>query len=384
MPWGIDGRGMGRGSLAVTRMGPGLLAALWALSPIAGAHTAVAPSLCTRLATQLRRSPALVARDMRQPRRWLQPWVMFANPQSVKKAALGPRVLAQLRAPMGSMGPESLERLPAFGLMLVSGNDVDSFGYCSRGFPTELAMYVKSRRDTVPEVLPLPSLDLMPCRSRQGWRSLATVLGEPAAIQSEALDTTRSDTRLRVQPWLGKRWGPSCSVAIRFTYRSKIARQLYCGAHRAVCTAAREIAPALERRYQLYLVNAVEAVTYHLGTPRIHFGDSLRAHARVLIGRARRVATVQALAAARTAKPAGLAHLRLKYVEYFPLRLNGTAYLGAIAPIAYGNRVLFGVYRVPRAHSARLAPVAVFRLRWQVAHVKSIRVRDQPAARKAR
>ena len=280
------------------------------------------------------------------------------------------------------MPPESFERLPKSGLMRVSASGVHMFGYCSRGFPPSHAMYFERRRATVLELLALPSLDLTPCRTRQGWRNLATVLGEPAYIESEALDATRSDSRLRIQPWLGTRWGPSCSVAIRFTYRSKITRQLFCGTHRSVCMAVRKIAPALQRRYQLYLINAAEAVTNHAGAPLIHFGDSLSAHARVLIGRARRIATVHALAAASTAKPAGLAHLRLQDVEYFPLRLNGTAYLGAIAPVAYGDRVLFGVYRVPRAHSARLVPVAVFKLRWQVAQVKSIRVRDKPAARK--
>lgn len=383
MAWGRDGRVMVGRSLAVMRIRPCLLAALWALCPSAGAHTAVAPSLCARLATQLRRSPARVAKDMRQPQRWLMPWVVFARPQPAKKAALGPRTLAQLRAGIGLMPPESFERLPKSGLMRVSASGVHMFGYCSRGFPPSHAMYFERRRATVLELLALPSLDLMPCRTRQGWRNLATVLGEPAYIESEALDATRSDSRLRIQPWLGTRWGPSCSVAIRFTYRSKITRQLFCGTHRSVCMAVRKIAPALQRRYQLYLINAAEAVTNHAGAPLIHFGGSLSAHAHVLIGRARRIATVQALAAASTAKPAGLAHLRLQDVEYFPLRVNGTAYLGAIAPVAYGNRVLFGVYRVPRAHSARLVPVAVFKLRWQVAQVKSIRVRDKPIARKA-
>lgn len=361
------------------RMRYGALGALvWLAALCPGAARPAAPSLCARLANQLRGSPGIAAKDARQPGRWLRPWVAFAQAHPVKSEALAAQLVAQWRTAMGPAAPTRIERLPAAGLIRISRNGGQIDRYCSH------AMFFKRQRGGVRHVLSLPPLYRTPCGYRHQSGSLATVLGRPAYVESEALDLSRSDALLQISPWRGSDWGRPCSVAIRFTHRSRVTRQLYCGAQRTVCAAARQIAPAVGRRYQLYAVNAVDAVTGHASGARVQFDDSRRVRAWLLIDHAQRIATAKSLAAVRGPSPAWLRHFRLGRVEYFPLRLNGTSYLGAIGPIAYGARTLFGVYQMPRGRSRRLVPLAVVRMRWQRDGVKSIQIRGARASPIAR
>jgi hypothetical protein len=61
------------------------LAGLWALAeiiavwPTAKATPAVPPSVCSRLAAQMRRSPALVVKDQTVPK--MLPWIVSALPR---------------------------------------------------------------------------------------------------------------------------------------------------------------------------------------------------------------------------------------------------------------------------------------------------------------
>ncbi len=337
-------------------------------APTAGAGAAAAPSLCTQLVTQLRRSPAMVARDAAQPGRWLQPWVVFARKRPAKAEGVYPELVSIWRKEGGVQPPTTLEMLHDAGIIRVSWNSGAGVGHCSH------PMFFQLRHGAPPLVLGLPPLDFTPCLDRGQLGRLATVLGRPAYVESETLDHTRMDSLLLISPWQRRDWGRPCPVAIRFGHQLTV-RQRYCGPDRAVCVAAGEIATALGRRYYAYLINSVSALTEGTATPRVTFGDTLNEQAWTEINRARRIGTPKALAAVIGAAPPWLGEFDLRSVEYFPLQLNGKAYLGAISQTSYGSVSLFGVYGSPHAGSKQLLPIAVFRMRWQQRDVKSIQAR---------
>ncbi len=339
---------------------------LAACAPSAGARVASAPSVCSDLAVQLRRSPALVAKDMRLPHQWLKPWIVLAKAHRVKVAAVSRQIDSRWHTAIGGAAPTRIETLRGTALVRVSKQGVDRAGYCSR------ALFFKRKPGGALEMLHLPPLNLGPCAAE--WGGLATVLGIPAYIEFDSFGFGRSVSVLRVAPWQGGEWGRPCPVTMRFIFRAGDVRQLYCTAERSVCTAARKVAPELGQRYQHYILNGVNAVTNRTASPRIQFRSALKARAWSMIVRAQHIATTRALTAVRGAPPPWLRHLRLDHVQYFPLRLNGALYLGAIGPVAFGARMLFGVYQVPRESSHRLIPLAVFKMRWQRIGEKWIRV----------
>lgn len=343
-------------------------AAIASAAPNAGVGAAAAPSLCERLVTQLRRSTATVAKDAAASGRWLQPWIVFARKHPAKDVGVYPELLSIWRSEGGAQPPTTIETLPGAGISRVSWNGGEADGYCSH------PMFFQWKRGATPRVLGLPPLDFTPCLYRGQLGRLATVLGRPAYVESETLDHTRMDTLLLISAWRGRVWGRPCPVAIRFSHQLTV-RQRYCGAERTVCAAAGEIAPVLWRRYYAYLINSVNALTQGAPTPQVTFGDTLSEQAWKEIGRARRIATPKALAAGSGAEPSWLEHFDRDGVEYFPLRLNGKAYLGAISQGSYGSVSLFGVYGTLHAGSKRLIPLAVFKMRWQQKDVKSIQAR---------
>ncbi|WP_276968612.1 hypothetical protein, partial [Metallibacterium scheffleri] len=126
------------------------------------------------------------------------------------------------------------------------------------------------------------------------------------------------DPLLLISAWLGGSWARPCPVAIRFTYAARLKRGWrYCGADRAVCTAAGEVAAAIERRYHAYFVSSVSVVTEPMRTPRIRFGESLSAHAWALISRAQRIATVKSVTALNGAPPPWIHDFNLQDIDYF-------------------------------------------------------------------
>ncbi len=358
----------GRGLMVLLRV-LAAAACLVLASPAAPAGVAGAPSLCTRLAVRLRRSPAAVARDARASDRGLRPWVRFARAHPVSASALDRQIKRLWRNEVGGAPPTHVQRLQGSDLMRFSDNGADSGDECSQ------AMYVRRTRGGAFSVLAMPMLKRGPClRSRQR-RGLARVLGQPAYVESAALDVTNSDALLWIAPWLGRDWGRVCPLAIRFSYQATVTHRLYCRAGRAVCVAAGKVAPALGRRYRLYLINAVTAVTERGAAPQIRFAASLTRQQWRLIERAQR------LAAANGAPPSPLAQLPLRFVEYFPLQLNGSEYLGAVGPGPSGSEVSFGVFRVPGARRRRLQGLAAFQMRWQPVRLQSIQAPDQRVVR---
>ena len=339
---------------------------LAAVTASAAARSAAALSLCTRVATRLRRSPAIVARDADTPNRWLRPWISFAQEHPVKQASAYHKILPIWHSSMGRGPAKSIEVLSDAGIMRISGPGMAS---CSR------AMFFMWQRDAVLRVLSLPPLQPTPCLYRRQRGQLARVLGQPAYVESETLDDTKLDLLMLISPWLGSDWGRPCPVAIRFTYTARFKPGWrYCGGNQALCAAARKAAPDLEQRYHTYFLSSATVVTERTRTPQIHFGESLSAQTWALIERAERIATVRSISATHGPMPPWLRDFNLQDIDYFALQLNGKRYIGAVSPLNYGIGTLFGVYQAPGAHSKRLIPLVVFRMLWQPNGVKSIQV----------
>lgn len=366
----MEGRG-----LALQRLALGAAACLALLAPSAPAGAAGTPSLCRRLAVRLRRSPRDVAREAQASDRWLRPWVRFARAQPLGADARDRHLIGLWRREIGSPRPAHVQRLHGSGLMRISGDGAQLYQPCSQ------AMFVRRNRGGELRVLAVPILHPAPCRMSGQRRALATVLGQPAYVESDRLDFTNSDALLRIVPWRGRDWGRACPLAIRFSYRATLTRRPYCRTDRAVCAAAAEVAPALGRRYRRYLISSVTAVTARQAAPDIQFGRALTGPQWRLIGRGQRLAAARAVAPADGAPPWLPDQLSLHAVEYFPLQLNGRSYLGALGPGRYASELLFGVFRVPRERSRRLHLLAVLRMRWQPVSVQSVQVpKQRPAA----
>lgn len=343
------------------------LPVLAAVTASAVAQSAAAPSLCSRVAAQLRGSPARVAKDAHTWKHWLLPWIVFAKKHSAKKARAYQEILPVWRSSFGRGPAKSIEVLSAAGIMRISGPG--GIASCSQ------AMFFKWQRGAALKVLSLPPLQQTPCLYRRQRGQLARVLGQPAYVESETLDDTKLDLLMMISPWLGSGWGRPCPVAIRFAYAARVKPGWrYCGADRTICAAARKAAPALERRYHKYLLSSATVVTERTGTPQIHFGESLNVQTWTLIKRAARIATVRSISAIHGAMPPWLRDFNLKDIDYFALRLNGKRYIGAVSPVNYGIGTLFGVYQAPGVHSNRLIPLVVFRMLWQPNGVRSIQV----------
>ena len=362
-------------ALAMQRLALGVAACLALLAPSAPAGVVGAPSLCRRLAVRLRRSPRDVARDAQASDPWLRPWVRFARARPVGAETLDRHLMRLWRRETGSERPAHLQSLRGSGLMRLSGEGAELYQPCAQ------AIFLRRTRDGASRVLAVPLLHPAPCSRSGQRRALATVLGQPAYVESDRLDFTNSDALLRIVPWLGREWGRVCPLAIRFNYQATVTHRPYCRADRAVCAAAGEVAPALGRRYRLYVISSVTARTARRAAPDIQFGNSLTDRQWRLIGRAQRLAAARALAPANGAPPWLPDQLSLRAVEYFPLQLNGRSYLGAVGPGPGASELLFGVFRIARERSRRLHPLVVVRMRWQPVRVQSVQVPDQhPAA----
>jgi hypothetical protein len=241
----------------------------------------------------------------------------------------------------------------------------------------------------------LPADTNPPCElSDQLEGELATVLGQPTYIESGPLDRNGRDSLLLVVPWLGTAWGQSCTVSIRFTLRYPV-RLRYCGSDQAVCSAARQVAPRVERQYEAYSAEWLEAFNEGVPLPKFRFDGALSAQDQVLISRAQRIA--MSTAESRGA-PARLLNAIMIDFDFFPLRLDHKLYLGAatggvnpadtarwfVPSEQYLGKAaskpvpgtLFVVYQAPGAHSHQLQPLAVFGMHQQTSRVESIQARD--------
>ena len=377
------------------------LAGLWALAeigavwPTAEATSAVPPSICSRLAVQMRASPATVLEDL-VVKKTMQPWIVNASSQPAQGDPAYRYLPPEWRT-MGGRGASfpTIESLPGTELSMVSA--IAGSGDCLQ------YQFFERKHGGAVRLLGDPPIESDLC-SRQGtWGSLATVLGEPSFITYGSLNPDNNDSLLNIMPWKGTYWGQACHVTIQLMRRYPV-RLRYCGSDRAVCGAARKVAPAVERRYERYSAEQL-ADFNEIGTfsfQGFRFQGTLTAEGRALVSRARGIAMSSVTAAERRGAPSWLRVVIPADVAFFPLRLDdklyvasttggadpttlirwivphAKRYLGAVGP-KHRRGSLLVVYQAPRARGHQLVPLAVLTMHSPTSGVKSIQAGDDYA-----
>jgi hypothetical protein len=371
------------------------LAGICMIVPSAQAESPAARSICSRLAAQMRASPATVLKDLVETRT-MQPWIVNASSQPAQGDPAY-RHLPPVWRTMGGRGASfpTIESLPGTELSMVSA--IAGSGHC-----LQYQFFERKQGDAL-RILDDPPIESDLC-SRQGMSgTLATVLGEPSFIAYGSLNPDNNGSLLNIMPWTGTYWGQACHVSIRLMHKYPV-RLLYCGSDRAVCDAARKVAPAVERSYETYsaeqLADFNEIGTFSLQGFR--FQSAPTAEGRVLVGRARRIAMSRVTAAESRGAPSGLRVVIPADVAFFPLRLvdklyvasttggadppslirwivpHAKRYLGA-AGTNHGPGSLLVVYQSPRAGSHQLVPLAVVTMHSRTSGVESIQAGDNYA-----
>jgi hypothetical protein len=349
------------------------VAGLWALAeigavwPTAEAIPAVPPSICSRLAAQMRRSPALVVKDQTVPK--MLPWIVSALPRQAEQEAAYRFLAPKWRLPL----PPTIESLPGTDLFMAS--TILGSGDCLS------AMFFEWKRGRPLRLLGWPPISSGAC-SRQGvWGGLAMVLGQPAYIEYGSLNPNNMDALVAIAPWEGKNWGRPCPVSIRFTYGYDV-RQLYCGAANRVCNAADKVAAEVKRRYHAYSVSFIQAFNSGVPFPKFHFHGVLSKKDRILVTRARQIGMPKHIVPVSDANPAWLQHFHPYGSEYFPLTLDGTRYVGVATRSANPRTAylrhhwLFILFQAPSSSSRRLVALAVFTVHRRTSGVESTQAAD--------
>lgn len=354
------------------RVGLWSLVAVALLGGTAGAGSAAASSVCARLVTHMRRSPATVLQDLSPQRRAMAPWVTYPVLRLPTTTEAYLRIARLWARPMDPTPPplRDVEVLPGTGLF--AANAILGSADCLN------ATFFEWHWGSPPRLIDGPRLPLPPCRRDDEWGGFAVVLGRPAYLEFESLDPANSDLATLIAPWTGSGWGRPCRVSIRYTYRYSATLQ-YCGQTPELCMEARKIAVAVERSYHAWRATSIYDFNQSAGLtqPKFHYGGVVSARGRALVARARRLGVPKAVASGGGARPPWLRHLSRHGVQYFPVRLGGNRYVGAVDHNEYPNLgSRFFLFQAPRAHSRRLVPLAVFAMNWGANGVQSIRARQ--------
>lgn len=356
-----------------------VLAGLGLAGSKAAAQSAAAPSICARLVTQMRGSPATVLKDQSVAK--LRPWIVSARSRPAETEAVYP-YLPRVWRTMGGRGATypTIESLPGTDLSMVSAT-------AGSGDCLQFAFFA-SRPGRAFQAIADPPLGSQGLCSRQGvWGGYAAVLGQPAFIAYGLLNPDNLDSLLIIAPAKGESWGRPCPVSIRFAYRYDVTR-LYCGAAHGVCDAARKVAPGVRRRYHAWDVSGTDAFNEYGGRgPKFRYGGAPSAAAQALVTRARQIGIPTDLTPGIHASPAWLHHLSPYASVYFPLTLDGNSYVGAAARSANNARTaslrhhwLFILFQAPDAGDQRLVPLAAFSVQRVTSGVRSIAARNESAA----
>ena len=362
-------------------------------APSAQAKSPATASLCSRLVAQLRASRATVLHDLFVKHTMLPPWIVNAASQPAQGDPAY-RHLPPIWRMMGGRGASfpTIESLPGTALAMISA-------YAGSGDCLQYQFFERKRGGAV-RLLGSPPVESDLCSLAGTSGSLATVMGNPAFIVYGSDNPDTIGTRLNIIPWKATYWGQACHVSIQWLHRYPV-RQQYCGPDRAVCVAARKVAPAVERRYRRY---STEQTVYFNEIGRFsmrgfRFQNTPTARGRALVARARHIGMSRVTAAERR----GDTHLSPDVfsadVAFFPLHLDGKLYVASatsiissqsllrwIVPAAQDYFVKVGrnrndgsllvVYRAPRARSRRLVPLAVLSMHSRTSGIKSIEAGD--------
>lgn len=369
------------------------LAGIGMIAPGAQAKSPAVASMCSRLVAQMRASPATVLNDLVVKKTMLPPWIVNASSHPAQGDPVYRHLPPEWRT-MGGGGASfpTIEGLPGTALSMVSA--IASSGDCLQ------YQFFERKRAGAVRLLGSPPIQSNLCNRHGTSGSLATVLGKPAFIVYGSDNPDTHGPRLNIMPWKGTRWGPACHVSIQWMRRYPV-RLRYCGSDRAVCVAARKIAPAVERRYEKY--SAEQTADFNeIGTfsfRGFRFQATPTSQDRALVARARHIGISRVIAAESRGAPSWLRGVFSADVAFFSLRLDGKLYVASatggpgraglirwIVPHAqqyFGefagerkNGSLLVVYQAPRAHSHQLVPLAVLTMHSRTSGIKSIDTSD--------
>ncbi|MGH9624167.1 MAG: tetratricopeptide repeat protein [Bryobacteraceae bacterium] len=351
-------------------------------------HTAPAAlsgrSVCTRLATKMRRSPEVVERAFATPARSQQPWIVFSKSKSAEGEAVTRHLFPEWRRQVGWPGFWTIETLPDTDLFLATS--IAGSGDCYQN------TFGEWKPGSALRLLDGPTV-IRPCARVGQSGGLAMVLGRPAYIESGPLNPADTGTVMHIAPWQGGRWGEPCQLAIRFAYRYPVTLR-YCGPDRALCSAALKVAPAVERRYSAYSAEQLAAFNGGYSILPFRFQDGRSAQGRALVAQARRMMMSRAPSSLRTVVPIA--------ITLFPMSLDGKLHpasvSGGVDPTSLLRSILpdakryFGVqqrkprpgsllvvYQAPTPRGHPLIPLAVLTMHSRIDGVKAIQARHDSA-----
>lgn len=366
------------------------LAGLGISAPGAYAESPPTGSICSQLVAQLRASSATVLNDLLVNKTMLPPWIVNA-PSRPAQGDPAYRHLPPVWRIMGGRGASfpTIESLPGTALSMVSA-------FAGSGDCLQFQFFEQKRGGDV-HLLGSPPIQSDLCERHGTSGTLATVLGKPAFIVYGSENPDVNGPRLNITPWDGTSWSPACHVSIQWMHKYPVGLR-YCGSDRAVCVAARKVAPAIERRYERYSAEQV-ADFNDIGTfsfKGFRLQDTLTTQERALVARARHIAISRVTAAPSHRGPSSLRGVFSADVALFSLRLDGKLYVASatsgpslirwIVPPAKGyfagvgdapdNGSLLVVYKTPRASDRHLVPLAVLTMHSQTSSIRAIEAGD--------
>lgn len=214
---------------------------LWASTVLAclawGPSVGAEPSLCARLAEEVRRAPAATWAQAEPLATWVQPAGAAASSPTVDTLAAAP----SWRDALGALHAPEVQQLEGSHLYLLS--DVQGTARCQSVVFVESRPGQAGRAVRPPFRLGAPNL----CTTQSA--SFARVLGQPAFVAGGAVSMTRPELRYRVATWTGQGWSGRCQVTLRLATALQ-AVQRFCPAGGKVCEAGQAVAQQLAQAYE--------------------------------------------------------------------------------------------------------------------------------------
>lgn len=198
-----------------------------------------APSVCTRLAEEMRRAPDGVWTQADPQAGWIRP-ITAAVASPVTEALSRD---ARWRDAVGAMSEQPLEvqQLPGAPVYLLSAHG--GTANCQ----TLVLVEAPPGKAARPVPLPVALKGRALCVTQSA--SLAQVLGQPAFVVGGAPRMDSPDLHYRIATWTGRGWGGRCSLEIK-RQTAMVAGQRFCRPGSPACDQARDTALRLARAYE--------------------------------------------------------------------------------------------------------------------------------------
>lgn len=223
-----------------TTMSKRLLAVLMLASLSTHAARAAGPSLCSRLAGEVRKAPAATWAQPDPLAAWVKPARQSRPSPIVTALASDARWREQVVA--SENRPLAVQQLDGTPIYMV--DDVAGTGRCQSLVLVE-ALPGRPSRQLKP---PFEWQRMNLCTTQSAF--FATVLGQPAFVVGGAPSMTSPDIHYRIASWNGRGWAPHCSVKLRRTTAMTLA-QRFCPPGGEVCDAGQPVAQRLAQAYEV-------------------------------------------------------------------------------------------------------------------------------------